>query len=86
VKKKHKKPVEQAKAPYHRRYGVIWRPSQLGVPREPRTTRWPWQTSWSNDGGDDAPLSPHDRTIFRSILLGIVVVFLVLLILTALGR
>jgi hypothetical protein len=84
VTEKHKKPVD-GKPPYHRRYGVIWRPGQLGSPSEPRTGGF-WRSAWVNDGGDDAPLSPHDRTIFRSILLGIVVVFLVLLILTTLAR
>ena len=72
------------KPPYHRRSGVIWRPGQLGVPSEPQT-RWFFRSAWSNDGGDDAPLSPRGRTIFRSLLLGIFVVFVVLVLLTARG-
>jgi hypothetical protein len=51
---------------------VIWRPGQLGIPREPRYG-WPWQGVWENDGGDDAPLSPRGRLIFRSVLVAIVV-------------
>jgi hypothetical protein len=39
-----------------------------------------------NDGGDDAPLSPHGRVIFRAVLLGIFVMFVVLVLLTASGH
>jgi hypothetical protein len=35
---------------------------------------------WVNDGGRDAPLSARGRTVFRSVLLGLLVVFLVLLV------
>jgi hypothetical protein len=73
----------QPEKPYHRRYGVIWRPGQLGVPREPRTGLF--FRPWVNDGGEDAPLSPRGRAVFRSVLLGIFVVFVLLVILTARG-
>jgi hypothetical protein len=67
--------------PYRRRYGVIWRPRQLGVPSEPRKG---WiGSNWVNDGGEDAPLSPRGREIYLGVLIGIFVVFLVLAILTA---
>jgi hypothetical protein len=69
------------KRPYRRRYGVIWRPGQLGVPREPRTG-WFWFGGWVNDGGEDAPLSPRGRTHYRQLLIAIVVVFVVLVLLT----
>ena len=72
------------KKPYRRRSGVIWRPGNLGVPREPRTG-WFWQSVWTNDGGEDAPLSPRGREIYVGVLLGIFVVFVVLVILTAHG-
>ena len=72
------------KLPYHRRSGVIWRPSQLGVPKEPRTG-WFWQSVWSNDGGEDAPISPRGRAIFRGVLLAIFVVFVALVLLTFRG-
>ena len=73
-------------APYHRRSGVIWRPSQLGIPERPQRGSLLWPTSWVNDGGDDAPLSPHGRVIFRSVLLGIFVMFVVLVLLTVSGH
>jgi len=54
---------------YKRRGGVIWRPGQLGVPREPRTD-WLWRSNWVNDGwrrrADGRAIEPvlqtsHDR-------------------------
>ena len=78
------KKKQARKTPYHRRSGVIWRPGQLGIPREPRYG-WPWTSVWENDGGDDAPLSVRDRGIFRAVLLGIFVAFVVLVLLTARG-
>jgi hypothetical protein len=77
--------VEKEKKPYHRRSGVIWRSPQLGVPREPRYG-WFWQGVWENDGGEDAPLSRRGRLIFRSVILGIFVAFVVLVLLTASGH
>jgi hypothetical protein len=71
------------KKPYRRRYGVIWRPGQLGVPREPRSG-WGY-TGWSNDGGEDAPLSPRGRELYLGVLLAIFVVFIVLAILSTHG-
>ena len=71
---------EAAKTPYRRRYGLIWRPGTLGVPETP-----PRRAILSQDGGDDAPLSARNRTIFRSVLLGIFVVFVVMVLLTARG-
>jgi hypothetical protein len=76
--------AEPPKKPYRRRYGVIWRPSQLGVPREPRTG-WFWQSVWTNDGGEDAPLSPRGRRHYREVLLAIFAVFVVLVLLTYRG-
>ena len=76
--------TEKPAKPYHRRYGVTWRPSQLGIPREPRSG-WFWQSVWANDGGEDAQLSPRGRAIFRGVLLAIFAVFVVLVILTANG-
>jgi hypothetical protein len=69
---------KRSKKPYHRRSGVIWRPGQLGVPREPRTG-WLWQSVWMNDGGEDAPLSERGRAIFRGAVLLIIAVGLVLI-------
>ncbi len=70
---------------FRRRSGVIWRPSQLGVPEHPQRGSLLWPTSWVNDGGDDAPLTSRGRLIYRSALVGIVVVFVVLVLLTARG-
>jgi hypothetical protein len=36
--------------------------------------------AWVNNGGRDAPLSPRGRTIFRTIMLGLLIVFIVLLV------
>ena len=59
---------------------------QLGIPERPQRGSLLWPTSWVNDGGDDAPLSPHGRVIFRAVLLGIFVMFVVLVLLTASGH
>ena len=72
------------KKPYHRRYGVTWRPGQLGIPREPRQG-WFWFSQWVNDGGEDEPLSPRGRTLYRGLLLAIFVVFIALVLLTFRG-
>ena len=69
---------------YRRRRSVIWRPSQLGIPRQARFG-WFWFPEWVNDGGNDAPLSPHGRTIFRVALIVIVALGVGLLLLTRLG-
>lgn len=66
--------------PYRRRSGVLWRPSNLGIPREPRTG-WFWQSVWSNDGGDDAPLSRRGRSIFWATVLLIITLGVVLVVL-----
>ena len=66
--------------PYHRRYGLIYRPGRLGNPPTPSR-----RAILSPDSGEDAPLSPRGRVIFRSVLLGIFVVFCALMILTARG-
>jgi hypothetical protein len=60
---------------------VIWRPSQLGVPRQPRRGSLWWPTAWVNDGGDDAPLSPRSRSIYHWIVGGIFVIGAILLLL-----
>jgi hypothetical protein len=80
VKAKRKEEV-----PYHRRTGVIWCPSQLGVPREPRYG-WLWQSVWANDGGDDAPLSPRGLRIYHLVIGGIVIAGMALLIVTVATR
>ena len=73
--------AQEPKKPYHRRYGVTWRPGQLGIPREPRTG-WFWQSFWVNDGGEDAPLSRRGRKHYRELLIALFVVFIVLVVLT----
>jgi len=50
------------------------------VPREPRFG-WLWFGNWANDGGEDAPLSPRGRSIYRWLIGGIVVVGVILLLL-----
>jgi hypothetical protein len=71
----------RAKRPaWRRRSGVVWRPGQLGVPREPRYG-WFWQGVWQNDGGEDAPLSERGRWIYHWIIGGIVFVGVALLLL-----
>ena len=68
------------KKPYRRRYGVIYKPWTLGAPERPFRG-----TVLQNDGGEDAPLSPRGREIYLAVLLGIVVAFVALAILTAHG-
>jgi hypothetical protein len=82
-RRQKRKKAQEKEQPYHRRYGVIWRPGKLGVPREPGKG-WIGST-WVNDGGEDAPLSPRGREMYVGVLLGIFVVFVVLAILTAHG-
>jgi hypothetical protein len=59
--------------PYKRRRGVIWRPGQLGVPREPRTG-WLWRSNWVNDGGEDAPMDEQSNRFFKRLTIGALVV------------
>jgi hypothetical protein len=66
-----RKPSE--KAAWHRRSGVIWRPGTPWIPREPRYG-FPWSGVWNNDGGDDAPLSSRDRSIYHWIIGAVVVI------------
>lgn len=73
--------AEQPEKPYRRRYGVTWRPGQLGVPREPRTG-WFWQSVWVNDGGEDTRLSRRGRNHYRELLIALFVIFVVLVLLT----
>ena len=70
----------KGKKPYRRRYGVIYKPWTLGAPERPFRG-----TVLQNDGGEDAPLSPRGREIYLAVVLGIVVVFVALAILTAHG-
>jgi len=67
------------KPPWRRRYGVIWRTSQFGIPRQPRRGSLLWPTSWVNDGGEDAPLSPRNRWIYHWIIGGIIAIGVALL-------
>jgi hypothetical protein len=62
-----------SKKPYRRRRGVLWRPTQLGVPEQPRFGGV-WRTSWVNDGGEDAPLTPKGRLRYDLVILAIIVV------------
>jgi hypothetical protein len=70
--------------PYRRRSGVIWRPGNLGVPRAPRFG-WFWFGGWSNDGGEDVPLSSRGRAIYRSVV-GVLVFGIVCLLAYAVVR
>src|SRR5271156_255135 len=63
--------------PYRRRSGVIWRPGQLGIPRESRTG-WFWQSLWMNDGGEDAPMDVQSNRFFKHIAIGALVVVAVI--------
>jgi hypothetical protein len=67
------------KLPYRRRYGLI--KASNALPDAPRRFN-----KWQADGGEDAPLTPRGRTIFRYSLLGIFVVFVVLTLVTASGH
>jgi hypothetical protein len=70
---------------YKRRSGVIWRPGQLGVPREPRTG-WFWQAVWMNDGGEDAPMDEQSNRFFKHLTIGALVVVAVLAAAAVLAR
>jgi hypothetical protein len=52
---------------------VIWRPGQLGVPREPRFG-WFWFGNWISDGGEDAPLTAKGRFRYDLIIVAIILV------------
>lgn len=71
---------KRRRKPYHRRYGVIYRPGMLGAPDRPRR-----RAILQNDGGEDAPLSRRGREIYLALLLGIFIMFVTLAILTAHG-
>src|ERR1041384_6303000 len=58
---------------WHRRSGVMWRPGSLGVPRSPRYG-WFWFGGWSNDGGEDVPLSPVWRFRYH-LVIGAIIFF-----------
>jgi hypothetical protein len=70
---------------YRRRTGVIWRPGQLGVPREPRTG-WLWQSVWMNDGGEDAPMDEQSSRFFKHLTIGALVVVAVIVVVALLAR
>jgi hypothetical protein len=67
-------------ARYERRRGVIFRPGTLGAIARPGLS------IGINDGGDDAPLTPRRRLLFRLALLAIVVVGFVLIAFTVASR
>jgi hypothetical protein len=58
---------------------VIYRPGTIWAENAP-SRNWMWSRSWSNDGGDDAPISRRARWMFRGLLLfiaagGVVLIF-----------
>jgi hypothetical protein len=68
------------KASWRRRSGVVWKPGQLGVPREPRFGTL-WQSVWQNDGGEDIPLSAEGRWRYHLLVGAIVFVGIVAILL-----
>ena len=73
---------KRAKQPYVRRSGVIRRSGQLGSRPGSAITGSPNVF----DGGEDAPLSDRGRAMFRYSLLGMFVVFVILVLVTAGGH
>ena len=72
-------------AVYRRRRGVVWRPSQLGIPREARFG-WFWFPQWVNDGGNDAPLDGQSNRFFKHLTFGAIAVVILMIVAAVLSR
>jgi hypothetical protein len=60
---------------WRRRTGVIYRPWTIWSEARPGS-----RMNWSNDGGDDAPLSHRGRLVFRGVLVFVVASGIVLIV------